>query len=87
MDAVKLVSKGNDSQMVILLRQRLHEAQNGEISGIVMVTEFANGVVPDCEVVGEFDADNRFNVMGRLGEGYDQIKAIDCRIHDFEEME
>ena len=84
---MKLVSKGNDSELVILLRQRLHEAVNGELGGIVMVTEFANGVVPDCEVVGEFDPANKFNVMGRLDEGYDTIKAIDCQIHNFEDIE
>lgn len=71
------------SDIITLCQGLLSDARAGRLEGLIVVGEYANGVVTD-DIAGVFDVDRKYSVMGKLEECRDRVKKIDTEEYDYD---
>ena len=81
----KITKFKRESDVVRLLRAKLADALNGEIDGVILITEYTNDVVTD-DLAGMFcDARaNRYIWRGILGDYSRYFQDVDVEVHDYD---
>ena len=81
----KITKFKRESEVVRLLRSKLADALNGEIDGVILVTEYTNNVVTD-DLAGMFSDSrvNRYVWRGILEDYCRYFQDIDVEVHDYD---